>query len=138
MKIILKIFTIYHIFYALASFLLLAVIFFLIVDSRGLVSLTPFMFLPFVVEGLYLVGLADSLISLILVTTKLHIEKIGSFVTILILYLVEVLVLVVPLILFKLNFQLDILLGLALLSVPVTKLLLLIFSIITLFRFKTR
>lgn len=136
MKIILKIFTIYHIFYALASFLLLAVIFFLIVDSRGMVSLTPFMFL--LVGGLYLVSLADSLISLILVTTKLHLEKIRSFVTILILYLVEVLVLVVPLILFKLNFQLDILLGLALLSVPVTKLLLLIFSIITLFRFKTR
>ena len=130
---------IYTLIYSIISFILLASVGFFTVASRGMLILTPFIGLPFFIGFLHIVGFICEIICFRL--NKEYPEKRRWVLISLIFYIVEIFALFLPLIagLLKMNaYVIQSIILFAMGSIPVTKVCLLILSIIILVKFRKR
>ena len=130
---------IYTLIYSIISFILLVSVGFFTVASRGMLILTPFIGLPFFIGFLHIVGFICEIICFRL--NKEYPEKRRWVLISLIFYIVEIFALFLPLIagLLKMNaYVIQSIILFAMGSIPVTKVCLLILSIIILVKFRKR
>jgi len=130
---------IYTLIYSIISFILLVSVGFFTVASRGMLILTPFIGLPFFIGFLHIVGFICEIICFRL--NKEYPEKRRWVLISLIFYIVEIFALFLPLIagLLKMNaYLIQSIVLFAMGSIPVTKVCLLILSIIILVKFRKR
>ena len=130
---------IYTLIYSIVSFILLVSVGFFTVASRGMLILTPFIGLPFFIGFLHIVGFICEIICFRL--NKEYPEKRRWVLISLIFYIVEIFALFLPLIagLLKMNaYVIQSIILFAMGSIPVTKVCLLILSIIILVKFRKR
>ncbi|MDT2660377.1 hypothetical protein P7E02_10880 [Enterococcus hulanensis] len=130
---------VYTLIYSIISFILLVSVGFFTVASRGMLILTPFIGLPFFIGFLHIVGFICEIICFRL--NKEYPEKRRWVLISLIFYIVEIFALFLPLIagLLKMNaYVIQSIILFAMGSIPVTKVCLLILSIIILVKFRKR
>jgi len=130
---------IYTLIYSIISFILLVSVGFFTVASRGMLILTPFIGLPFFIGFLHIVGFICEIICFRL--NKEYPEKRRWVLISLIFYIVEIFALFLPLIagLVKMNaYVIQSIILFAMGSIPITKVCLLILSIIILVKFRKR
>lgn len=130
---------VYTLIYSIISFILLVSVGFFTVASRGMLILTPFIGLPFFIGFLHIVGFICEIICFRL--NKEYPEKRRWVLISLIFYIVEIFALFLPLIagLVKMNaYLIQSIILFAMGSIPVTKVCLLILSIIILVKFRKR
>lgn len=130
---------VYTLIYSIVSFILLVSVGFFTVASRGMLILTPFIGLPFFIGFLHIVGFICEIICFRL--NKEYPEKRRWVLISLIFYIVEIFALFLPLIagLLKMNaYLIQSIILFAMGSIPVTKVCLLILSIIILVKFRKR
>lgn len=130
---------IYTLIYSIISFILLVSVGFFTIASRGMLILTPFIGLPFFIGFLHIVGFICEIICFRL--NKEYPEKRRWVLISLIFYIVEIFALFLPLIagLLKMNaYVIQSIILFAMGSIPVTKVCLLILSIIILVKFRKR
>ncbi|MBO0455577.1 hypothetical protein JZO77_02310 [Enterococcus hulanensis] len=130
---------VYTLIYSIVSFILLVSVGFFTVASRGMLILTPFIGLPFFIGFLHIVGFICEIICFRL--NKEYPEKRRWVLISLIFYIVEIFALFLPLIagLLKMNaYVIQSIILFAMGSIPVTKVCLLILSIIILVKFRKR
>lgn len=133
MKKMTKVSSIYTIIYSVLSFILILAFFFLTIASRGFILITPFILLPFLTGFLYLIALVLNIICCI--KNKMQNRLYILFVLNIFFFIVEMFALLVPF--FAYLFTKDgaivmKILVLSFLSVPITKISILIVSIIIL------
>lgn len=138
MKNFTKYISIYTLVYSILSFILILIFFFLTVASRGFILFTPFMLLPFFTGFLYIVGLVTNVICFI---KNNHNKKIRIFLTLILLCLiVEFFALFLPFIILFISKNNDVnsyIFAFSFISIPVTKIILLISSILILVNLKS-
>ncbi|MDT2598233.1 hypothetical protein P7D85_00520 [Enterococcus hulanensis] len=130
---------VYTLIYSIISFILLVSVGFFTIASRGMLILTPFIGLPFFIGFLHIVGFICEIICFRL--NKEYPEKRRWVLISLIFYIVEIFALFLPLIagLLKMNaYLIQSIVLFAMGSIPVTKVCLLILSIIILVKFRKR
>ncbi|MBX8936851.1 hypothetical protein [Enterococcus gilvus] len=130
---------VYTLIYSIVSFILLVSVGFFTIASRGMLILTPFIGLPFFIGFLHIVGFICEIICFRL--NKEYPEKRRWVLISLIFYIVEIFALFLPLIagLVKMNaYLIQSIVLFAMGSIPVTKVCLLILSIIILVKFRKR
>ena len=130
---------VYTLIYSIVSFILLVSVGFFTVASRGMLILTPFIGLPFFIGFLHILGFICEIICFRL--NKEYPEKRRWVLISLIFYIVEIFALFLPLIagLLKMNaYLIQSIILFAMGSIPVTKVCLLILSIIILVKFRKR
>lgn len=130
---------VYTLIYSIVSFILLVSVGFFTIASRGMLILTPFIGLPFFIGFLHIVGFICEIICFRL--NKEYPEKRRWVLISLIFYIVEIFALFLPLIagLVKMNaYVIQSIILFAMGSIPVTKVCLLILSIIILVKFRKR
>ncbi|MFQ7234147.1 MAG: hypothetical protein ACLRPU_04705 [Enterococcus hulanensis] len=130
---------VYTLIYSIISFILLVSVGFFTIASRGMLILTPFIGLPFFIGFLHIVGFICEIICFRL--NKEYPEKRRWVLISLIFYIVEIFALFLPLIagLVKMNaYLIQSIVLFAMGSIPVTKVCLLILSIIILVKFRKR
>ena len=128
---------VYTLIYSIISFILLVSVGFFTIASRGMLILTPFIGLPFFIGFLHIVGFICEIICFRL--NKEYPEKRRWVLISLIFYIVEIFALFLPLIagLVKMNaYLIQSIVLFAMGSIPVTKVCLLILSIIILVKFR--
>lgn len=128
---------VYTLIYSIVSFILLVSVGFFTIASRGMLILTPFIGLPFFIGFLHIVGFICEIICFRL--NKEYPEKRRWVLISLIFYIVEIFALFLPLIagLVKMNaYLIQSIVLFAMGSIPVTKVCLLILSIIILVKFR--
>lgn len=128
---------VYTLIYSIISFILLVSVGFFTIASRGMLILTPFIGLPFFIGFLHIVGFICEIICFRL--NKEYPEKRRWVLISLIFYIVEIFALFLPLIagLLKMNaYVIQSIILFAMGSIPVTKVCLLILSIIILVKFR--
>lgn len=128
---------VYTLIYSIISFILLVSVGFFTIASRGMLILTPFIGLPFFIGFLHIVGFICEIICFRL--NKEYPEKRRWVLISLIFYIVEIFALFLPLIagLLKMNaYLIQSIVLFAMGSIPVTKVCLLILSIIILVKFR--
>lgn len=128
---------VYTLIYSIISFILLVSVGFFTVASRGMLILTPFIGLPFFIGFLHIVGFICEIICFRL--NKEYPEKRRWVLISLIFYIVEIFALFLPLIagILKMNaYVIQSIILFAMGSIPVTKVCLLILSIIILVKFR--
>lgn len=130
---------VYTLIYSIISFILLVSVGFFTIASRGMLILTPFIGLPFFIGFLHIVGFICEIICFRL--NKEYPEKRRWVLISLIFYIVEIFALFLPLIagLVKMNaYVIQSIILFAMGSIPITKVCLLILSIIILVKFRKR
>jgi len=130
---------VYTLIYSIVSFILLVSVGFFTIASRGMLILTPFIGLPFFIGFLHIVGFICEIVCFRL--NKEYPEKRRWVLISLIFYIVEIFALFLPLIaiLVKMNaYLIQSIVLFAMGSIPVTKVCLLILSIIILVKFRKR
>lgn len=130
---------VYTLIYSIISFILLVSVGFFTIASRGMLILTPFIGLPFFIGFLHIVGFICEIICFWL--NKEYPEKRRWVLISLIFYIVEIFALFLPLIagLVKMNaYLIQSIILFAMGSIPITKVCLLILSIIILVKFRKR
>lgn len=130
---------VYTLIYSIVSFILLVSVGFFTIASRGMLILTPFIGLPFFIGFLHIVGFICEIICFRL--NKEYPEKRRWVLISLIFYIVEIFALFLPLIagILKMNaYVIQSIILFAKGSIPVTKVCLLILSIIILVKFRKR
>ncbi|MBO0410278.1 hypothetical protein JZO81_04395 [Enterococcus hulanensis] len=130
---------VYTLIYSIVSFILLVSVGFFTIASRGMLILTPFIGLPFFIGFLHIVGFICEIICFRL--NKEYPEKRRWVLISLIFYIVEIFALFLPLIagLLKMNaYVIQSIILFAMGSIPITKVCLLILSIIILVKFRKR
>lgn len=134
-----KITAIYTMMYAIISFILLVTIGVFTVASRGAVILTPFVGLPFFIGLLHIVGFICEIICFRV--NKNFLAKRRLVLLSLIFYIIEIVALVLPFIgmFAKMNtYLIQNVVLYAMGSIPVTKVCLLVLSLIILVKFRKR